>query len=61
MTRSSRWPRLSRDSILFVSGLAGVAHETLAGTTERPYLLITFAAMMGLPLVLRSDEKDRSS
>lgn len=39
--------------VLFVSGLLGVAHETLVTHGERPSLLILFAAMMGLPLVLR--------
>lgn len=43
--------------ILFFGGLAGVAHETLAHNLERPALLILFAAMMGLPAFLRSDER----
>lgn len=44
-----------RDLILFVGGLAGVAHETLIASAERPTLLILFAAMMGLPAFLRTD------
>lgn len=39
--------------MLFVAGLVGVLHETLLYEGERPSLLILFAAMMGLPLVLR--------
>lgn len=50
------WP-LVRDMILFFGGFAGVAHETLVSSLERPALLILFAAMMGLPAFLRSDEK----
>ena len=46
-----------RDPILFLSGLAGVMHETLLARTERPTLLLLFAAMMGLPAFLRADEK----
>jgi hypothetical protein len=35
----------------------GVMHETLLSTTDRPTLLILFAAMMGLPAFLKTDEK----
>lgn len=47
----------TRDVILFFGGLAGVFNETILTTTERPTLLILFAAMMGLPAFLRSDDK----
>ena len=47
-----QWPLL-RDAILFVTGLAGVLHETVLTQAERPTLLILFAAMMGLPAFLR--------
>lgn len=50
------WPFL-RDVALFVGGLAGVAHETLVAKSERPTLLLLFAAMMGLPAFLRADDK----
>lgn len=50
----SRWPPL-RDAILFVSGLMGVAHETLVSKVERPWLLALFGAMMGLPAFLNID------
>jgi hypothetical protein len=51
-----RWKlRASRDTILFVSGLAGVIHETLFAVTDRPELLLLFAAMMGLPAFLRKN------
>lgn len=46
-----------RDFALFIGGVAGVVHETVLVDTERPTLLILFAAMMGLPAFLRSDEK----
>lgn len=48
--------RLTRDSIVFFSGLLGVVHETVISNAERPTLLLLFAAMMGLPAFLRSDE-----
>jgi hypothetical protein len=47
-----------RDVILFFGGLAGVFNETVLTSTERPTLLILFAAMMGLPAFLRSDDKN---
>jgi hypothetical protein len=49
--------RLSRDAVLFMAGLAGVAYETLDRDAERPTLLILFGAMIGLPTVFRADEK----
>lgn len=35
----------------------GVGHETIVATSERPTLLILFAAMMGLPAFLRQDQQ----
>jgi hypothetical protein len=51
--------KAARDTILFVSGLAGVAYETLSGKPPNPTLLLLFAAMMGLPAFLRKDENGR--
>lgn len=51
--------RLSRDTVLFATGLAGVAYETLVSKTDRPTLLLLFAGMLGLPAFLRGDERDR--
>jgi hypothetical protein len=50
-----RWPIL-RDVSLFLGGMAGVLHETLLSHSERPTLLILFAAMMGLPAFLQGGE-----
>lgn len=46
-----------RTWVLFASGLAGVLYETVVDAADRPTLLILFAAMLGLPLFLKSDEK----
>lgn len=54
--KSLRDIRLSRDLVLFVGGLAGVFHETVFSKADRPLLLGLFAAMMGLPAFLRTDE-----
>lgn len=50
------WP-LARDTVLFLGGLSGVAHETLVQHADRPTLLILFAAMMGLPAFLAAETK----
>ena len=50
------WPTV-RDMLLFVGGAAGVAHEALGREVERPTLLLLYAAAMGLPAFLRSDER----
>jgi len=52
-----RWPVLTRDAVLFIAGIAGIAHETIAVKVERPALLILFGAMVGLPAFLRLDER----
>jgi len=53
----------SRNTFLFMGGLAGVFHETVLTSTERPTLLILFAAMMGLPAFLgeKKDSEDDDS
>jgi len=51
-----RSPKQIRDSFMFLGGLAGVGHETLLATAERPTLLILFAAMMGLPAFLKGEQ-----
>lgn len=55
-----QWKNI-RDVVLFASGLAGVFHETVLATAERPTLLLLFAAMMGLPAFLRTDERNGRS
>lgn len=47
--------------MLFLGGMAGVFHETVISSAERPTLLILFAAMMGLPAFLRADERKEPS
>lgn len=56
---NGRW-KLPRDTVLFFAGLAGIAHETLIWDgPERPTLLLLFAAFLGLPVFLRTDERRR--
>ena len=49
--------RVGRNTVLLVVGLLGVAHETLVNNTDRPTLLLLFAAMIGLPAFINKDEK----
>lgn len=49
--------RVTRDSILFATGLLGVMHETLLNDADRIALLALFGGMMGLPAFLARDEK----
>lgn len=52
--------RFTRDTILLTLGAGGFLHEVfLGGSMERPFLLTVCAALMGLPLVLRAEEKVR--
>lgn len=52
----TRW-RPQRKDVLFVVGLLGIGYEALFRSAERPTLLLLYAAMIGLPLVLRADEE----
>ncbi len=53
---------LARDTVLFIVGLAGVAHETLLRNADRPTLLLLFGAMIGLPSFLgRDSSKDKDA
>ncbi len=49
--------KFGRDLVLFTAGLLLTANEALLEQTERPTLLLLFAAMMGLPVMLRADER----
>jgi hypothetical protein len=50
-------PKITRDAVFFVVGLAGVFHETaLHAGPERPFLLALFGFMLGLPALARLDE-----
>jgi hypothetical protein len=47
-----------RDSILFLTGLSLIIFEAVVRTgPERYGLLMLYAGMVGLPLVLRGDER----
>lgn len=48
---------LTRDVVIFVVGLLGIAHETVIVETERPFLLALFAAMIGLTGFLRAEDE----
>lgn len=52
--------KLTRDLACFVLGTMIVLHELfLPGAQERPFLLTLAGALLGLPLVLRGEEKIR--
>jgi hypothetical protein len=53
-----RWPVVTRDLVLFVFGLGGIVNEAIIRTgATRPEFLMLFAAMCGLPVALRRDER----
>lgn len=42
------WKRITREHIVFVTGIAGIVHETVVADVERPMLFFGFLAMAGL-------------
>jgi hypothetical protein len=55
--RRIHWPRLTRDGVIFVGGLAGLFRETVLSKGERPTLIFACMAMIGLPAFLHADER----
>jgi hypothetical protein len=45
--------------VIFGTGIIGIIHEIFFSTSDRPTLLILFAAMIGLPAFLRIDERGK--
>lgn len=58
MTRKKR-TRFTRDGLFLILGAGGFLHELLITQGERPSLLLACFALMGVPLFLRGDEKDK--
>ncbi len=46
------------NNVLRLVGVLGVSHETLVNSTDRPTLLLLFAACLGFPSFLNKDAKD---
>lgn len=60
--RDIKWPKVTRDGFLLGAGVVLTINEAiLRGGPERPYLLMLFAGMMGLPVFLRQDEKKQEA
>lgn len=50
--------KITRDLVLFILGATGFLHELFwPGAQERPFILTLCAAAMGLPLILRAEER----
>lgn len=45
-----------RDALLFVGGMAGIAHETIIAANPREALLLLFGAMIGVIPFLRLED-----
>jgi hypothetical protein len=54
-----RIPKDLRDTIMFLLGAGGFLHELVIATAERPFILAASSALMGLPFVLKADERLR--
>lgn len=48
-----------RDGAMFALGMAGFLHELIVTQGERPTLLLACLALMGLPVMLKADEKKK--
>jgi hypothetical protein len=51
-----------RDTVLFLTGISLIIYEAVIRSgPERPSLLILYGGMVGLPAILRVDEKRSST
>jgi hypothetical protein len=57
--RRLHWPRVTRDLVLFVTGLVFATHEVFVTRLDRPGVLVLAAGCLGLPAFLRADERNR--
>lgn len=58
MGRLRRLPRITRSTVIFAAGLAGIYHETAVHTgPERIGLIFLFGSMIGLPAFLYRDDR----
>lgn len=58
--RSESRMKAVRDLTVFLCGTIGFVHEVFFTDTDRPFLLILTASMMGLPAAFRLDEFRRT-
>lgn len=49
--------KIARDLVILILGAYAFVYELTREGPERPQILIMSAAMMGLPLIIRGDEK----
>lgn len=59
--RWQRWDKRVRDAVLFIIGIIGVVNELFYEPEPRAGALIFLASILGIPFVLRADEKRRGS
>lgn len=57
--RFALWDRRVRDILLYVVGIGGVINELFVVHEPRVYALVFLASILGIPFVLRQDEKRR--
>lgn len=48
--------KVTRDTVIFILGIAGIVHEVFLTNLDRPDILVLSMAMIGLPAFLRGDE-----
>lgn len=56
----ARWDKRVRDLVLFAVGIAGIVNELFLSDEPNPTALVFLATIVGVPFVLRADEKRRS-
>jgi hypothetical protein len=56
-----KWDKRIRDLVLYAVGVVGICNELFVQPHARAVNLVFLGSLLGLPLVLRSDEKRRSN
>jgi hypothetical protein len=53
--------RKTKETMAYILGAVGFTHELLIAQVERPFLLTASLALMGFPLVLKNDQKNKEN
>jgi hypothetical protein len=55
--RRVHWPKITRDTMIFLAGLGGFLYQLLPSVPERPTLIYACVALLGVVPVLQAQDR----
>lgn len=59
MKQRRSWPRLTRDSALYLLGLSIIVNEAFIQSNPDPTLILLGGSLVGLPSLIQKDAKEK--